>query len=67
MGAKGSLRDIKVIYFEQSGHEIILAAGCDRHIRLFDADSESQKLAGLGSAYLKQKINSILLTNKEDW
>ena len=60
-GAKGSVRDMKV--FSDKGVELLMTGGCDRHIRVFDQTQEVQKDTCIGSAYLKQKINSILITD----
>ena len=38
-GNKGTVRDIKVI--EDNGVELLVTAGCDRHIRVFDHTQEN--------------------------
>ena len=60
-GSKGSVRDIKLI--SKNGVELLMTGGCDRHIRLFDQTQEVQKECCIGSAYLKQKINCMLITD----
>ena len=59
-GARGSVRDAKVISHGTDA-EYVLTAGCDRYLRLFDAAQDQQKDCLCGTAYLKQKLNCILL------
>lgn len=61
-GAKGSARDCKV-FGNAEGFEFVLTVGCDRYLRVFDASKEFQKDTQCGSAYLKQKLNCILLAS----
>ena len=63
-GSKGSVRDIQLI--ANNGVELLMTGGCDRHIRLFDQTQESQKDCCIGSAYLKQKINCLLITDPHE-
>ena len=62
-GNKGTVRDIKVL--EDKGVELLVTGGCDRHIRVFDHKQENQKDTCIGSAYLKQKINCLLIGDSE--
>jgi hypothetical protein len=63
VGNKGSVRVLETMYSESNGGEYVLTAGCDRHIRLFDPNCDLQKSSELASAYCKQKLNSILISN----
>lgn len=63
-GAKGTARDCK-IFGNKSGKEFLMTVGCDRYLRVFDASKEFQMDTCCGSAYLKQKLNCILLTDKQ--
>jgi hypothetical protein len=63
-GAKGTARDVK-IFGNQSGQEFLMTVGCDRYLRVFDASKELQLETCAGSAYLKQKLNCILLSDKD--
>jgi hypothetical protein len=60
-GAKGTARDCK-IFGVQNGQEFLMTVGCDRYLRVFDASKELQKDTQCGSAFLKQKLNCILLS-----
>ena len=59
MGSKGSIRDAKI--YAENGVEYLITGGCDRYMRVFDATRESKTTCLVGSAYLKQRINCILL------
>jgi hypothetical protein len=41
-----------------------MTVGCDRYLRVFDASKEWRKETACGSAYLKQKLNCLLLSDK---
>ena len=58
-GSKGSIRTATLLV--QNGVEFLITGGCDRYLRLFDATKESQRDCCCGSAYMKQRINSILV------
>ena len=65
-GAKGSVRDCKVLAasetdLNEDSNELLLTVGCDRHLRVFDPKQESQKDTSCGAAYLKHKLNCLLL------
>jgi len=64
-GAKGSVRDIRTFVCQHSGQEYVIIGGCDRHLRLFDPSVEYQKQAPLAHCYLKQKVNSFLVSAPE--
>ena len=59
VGSKGSIRDAQM--YSENGVEYLLTGGCDRYMRVFDATRESSSTCLVGSAYLKQRINCILL------
>lgn len=59
-GAKGSVRDCKV-FGNAEGSEFFATVGCDRHVHIYDTKRFAQKDTLVGSAYLKQKLNCILL------
>jgi hypothetical protein len=63
-GAKGTARDCK-IFGNQNGKEFLVTVGCDRYLRVFDASKELQQDTQCGSAYLKQKLNCILLAEQD--
>jgi len=63
-GAKGTARDCR-IFGDSSGKEFLMTVGCDRYLRVFDASTELQVETCCGSAYLKQKLNCILLSEKQ--
>ena len=58
-GSKGSIRAATLL--AQDGIEFLITGGCDRYLRVFDITKESQKDCCCGSAYLKQRINCILV------
>lgn len=65
-GAKGSVRDCKVLAASEAdlsadSNELLLTVGCDRHIRVFDPKQQIQKDTSCGAAYLKQKLNCLLV------
>jgi hypothetical protein len=64
-GAKGTVRDCTV-FLDGSGSEFLAAVGCDRYLRVYDATKLLQKDTMCGSAYLKQKLNCILMTEHSD-
>jgi len=62
-GAKGSVRDAKVLLAdggEGRTTEFLFTVGCDRHMRVFDADEEFRHNTVLSEVYLKQKLNTIV-------
>ena len=63
-GAKGTARDV-AIFGNSSGQEFLMTVGCDRYLRVFDASATNQKETLCGSAYLKQKLNCVLLAQQE--
>jgi len=67
-GAKGSVRDCQVLAASETdlaidSNELLLTVGCDRHIRVFDPKQRIQKDVSCGAAYLKQKLNCLLVRN----
>ena len=65
-GAKGSVRDCKILTASQTDlaediNELLLTVGCDRHVRVFDPKQQMQKETSCAAAYLKQKLNCILI------
>ena len=62
IGSKGSIRDASSIKVEND-KEIVLTVGCDRFLRIFDPDVHLKGGQMVGSCYLKQRLNGILLTN----
>ena len=64
-GARGTARDC-LIFGAGNGQEFLMTVGCDRYLRVFDASKELQRDTHCGSAYLKQKLNCILLKPDND-
>ena len=67
-GSKGSVRDCKVLNASETdltsdSNELLLTIGCDRHVRVFDPKQQIQKDVSCGAAYLKQKLNCVLIRN----
>lgn len=62
-GSKGTVRDCAIIGSYQD-REFLVTVGCDRYLRVFDASKELQSDTCCGSAYLKQKLNTLLLSPK---
>ena len=68
LGCKGTIRDIKtVLTGKNKEDELILVGGCDRHIRIFNSEPDAQKTANIAYAYLKQKINSMIISWEWDF
>lgn len=63
-GAKGTVRDCAV-FLDGQGSEFFAAVGCDRYLRVYDATKDMQHDTMCGSAYLKQKLNCILMTEND--
>ena len=61
MGNRGSARAIDTVV-GVNGQEYVVAAGCDRHVRIFDPNCELQKNSEIAHAYVKQKVNSVLIS-----
>lgn len=59
VGNRGSVRALAC--FVQGENEYVLSGGCDRHIRVFDPKCEMQRSSEIAHAYVKQKVNSILV------
>ena len=63
-GAKGTIRDMKVVSMKsEEGNngdaaDFLFCVGCDRHLRVFDGSGDKSNL-NFSSTYLKQKLNSI--------
>jgi len=60
VGNKGSVRDI--LTFTSEDQEFVMTASCDRHVRVFRVQSELQKEGEISHAYLKQKLNCLLIS-----
>ena len=58
-GAKGSIRSATLL--ASDGMEFLITGGCDRYLRVYDVTKESQRDCCCGSAYMKQRINCILV------
>ena len=64
-GAKGSVRDCKVVTIPGiegevgSATEFLFTVGCDRHLRVFDNSERFQHQAGFSATFLKQKLNCL--------
>ena len=58
-GSKGSLRTASLLV--EGGTEFLLTGGCDRYLRIYDSTKEVQGECCIGSAYMKQRINCILV------
>ena len=61
IGNRGSVRALTTLV--QNGKEFVVTGGCDRHIRVFDPECQLQKVSEVGHLYLKQKINSLLISS----
>lgn len=62
-GAKGSIRDATVL--AQDGQEFLITGGCDRYMRVYDMTKENKQDCCCGSAYLKQRINCMLVAPEQ--
>lgn len=62
-GSKGSIRDATIL--AQDGQEFLITGGCDRYMRVFDMTKETQADCCCGSAYLKQRINCLLVSPQQ--
>ena len=58
-GSKGSIRTAALL--AQDGTEFLITGGCDRYLRVYDVAKERQDDCCCGSAYMKQRINQILV------
>jgi hypothetical protein len=64
-GAKGTIRDMKVVSMKSEENvngeaaDFLFAVGCDRYLRVFDATGDKTNL-NFSSTYLKQKCNQIV-------
>eukprot|EP00347_Sterkiella_histriomuscorum_P013541 403364316 len=65
VGNKGSVRSIASMVSTVDDQEYLMSAGCDRHIRVFNVNSSLQRETELAHAYLKQKLNCVLLSNNQ--
>ena len=63
-GSKGSIRTATLL--TQNGIEFLITGGCDRYLRMYDATKELQAESCCGSAYMKQRINCILVAPELD-
>jgi len=59
VGNRGSVRALAC--FTQGDAEYVVSGGCDRHVRVFNPNCEMQKSSEIAHAYVKQKVNSILV------
>lgn len=62
-GSKGSVRQAQV-YNAPDEKEYLITVGCDRHVRVFDASEMVQTETQVAAAYLKQKLNCFLVSDK---
>lgn len=61
-GSKGSVRDaclVEVPGLEGSTTEVVVTAGCDRFLRVFDPYAKFKHQTEIGHVYLKQRLNCI--------
>lgn len=66
LGSRGSVRDAAVLVVQGVNdedqvlrRELVLTAGCDRHLRLYDAGISFKRGQELASLYLKQRLSSL--------
>lgn len=64
VGSRGSIRALAalVVDSDKGPQEYLLSGGCDRHVRVFDPNCDIQKNSEVAHCYVKQKVNSILVT-----
>ena len=67
-GSRGSVRDACSIVVEgqdeQGGklqRELVMTAGCDRILRLYDSSVKYKMMHEVAHVYLKQRLNSLWL------
>lgn len=69
-GAKGSVRDATTKLVPgvdgKRSQELIITAGCDRFVRIYDPLERFAHQTQIGTVYLKQRLNSLLTFDAED-
>mmetsp|Transcript_16026 Transcript_16026/g.24874 ORF Transcript_16026/g.24874 Transcript_16026/m.24874 type:complete len:82 (-) Transcript_16026:11-256(-) len=64
-GAKGSVRDAALCQLPAGPNgeeqEMLFTCGCDRYVRIYDPLERMQHLTQIGSIYLKQRLNTLVL------
>ncbi len=66
LGNKGTVRALSTFVSTKDNQEYVVSAGCDRHVRIFDPNCEYQKFSEVSHCYLKQKLNSILISENSN-
>jgi len=52
IGNRGSVRALST-FVGVNGKEYVVSGGCDRHIRVFEAECEMQKMSEVAHVYVK--------------